>query len=155
MTDRDPLATPTLARLYMGQGHFDRARAVLHACLRRDPHDGHALVLVRRMQARSDAAVTLALVTDRGRPGSSGAPRLVVEWTALADSAACHVVIVATTQTGATAASWVTSTRARTAFGSWECALPFPRGSVSACIGCVDDRGWHVRAVARPLSWPE
>ncbi len=144
MTDRDPLATPTLARLYMGQGHFDRARTVLDACLRRDPFDGHALALVRRMHARSDATLAVTILRDR----------LTLRWTALGDADDCHVVIVASTQTGTTAATWVTSARARTAFGAWECTLPFPRGSVSACIGGVDRRGWFVRAVARPLSWP-
>lgn len=144
MTDRDPLATPTLARLYMGQGHFDRARTVLDGCLRRDPHDGHALALVRRLQARSDATLVVSIARDR----------LSLRWTALADADACHVVIVASTQTGNAAATWVTSTRARTAFGAWECALPFLRGSVSACIGTISVQGWSVLAVARPLSWP-
>lgn len=148
MTDRDPLATPTLARLYMGQGHFDRARTVLDACLRRDSLDGHALALVRRLQARSDASLLITLVDDEA------ADRLSIKWTALGDAEACHVVVVASTQTGRTAATWVTSTRARAAFGTWECPLPFPRGSVSACIGCVDAHGWYVRAVARPVSWP-
>jgi hypothetical protein len=144
VTDRDPLATPTLARLYMGQGHFDRARTVLDGCLRRDPHDGHALALVRRLQVRSDATLVVKLVRDR----------LVLEWTALADAESCYVVIVASTQTGSTAATWVTSTRARAAFGTWDHGLPFPRGSVSACIGTVGPHGWSVLAVARPLSWP-
>lgn len=144
MTDRDPLATPTLARLYLAQGHFDRARAVLDACLRRDPADGHALALVRRLQARCDAALNLAIVGDR----------VTAQWTAVPDIARCHVVLVACTQTGATAATWVTSSRPRAAFGTWECALPFARGTVSACVCGTDAGGWFVRAVARPVSWP-
>jgi len=45
----DPLATPTLARLYLEQGHFDRARAILRAALARNPYDGVARVLVARL----------------------------------------------------------------------------------------------------------
>lgn len=144
MTDRDPLATPTLARLYMGQGYFDRSRATLESCLRRDPFDGHALALVRRLQARTDATLGVVVVRDRAQ----------LKWTAVADAEACSVVLVAITQSGATAATWVTSTRCKTAFGSWDCALPFLRGSIAACVGRVQRGCWQPLAVARPVSWP-
>lgn len=152
MTDHDPLATPTLARLYMGQGYFDRARAVLEACLSRDATDGHALALVARLRARSDAALNVTL--HAAVPGVTQGDRASVAWTAVGHADECHVIVVAITQTGTTAATWVTSTRARTAFGSWECALPFPRGSVCASVGRIVDGDWQPLAVARPVSWP-
>ena len=144
MNDVDPLATPTLARLYLGQGHFDRARTVLSACLQRDPLDGHALAMLRRLDARSDASLTMALANDR----------LVLKWTGVASPSRHSVVVVAIAPAAGTATRWVGSVRCRDPFGRWECPLPFPRGSACACIGLVDARGWAVDTVARPLSWP-
>jgi tetratricopeptide repeat protein len=144
VNDLDPLATPTLARLYLGQGHFDRARAVLTACLQRDPKDGHALALLRRIDARSDASLAMTLNGDR----------LLLKWTGVARPSTRSVVVVAIAAMAGTAARWVTSMRCKDPFGRWECPLPFPRGSASACIGHVDSTGWAVDTVARPLSWP-
>lgn len=144
MNDVDPLATPTLARLYLGQGHFDRARNVLVACLQRDPHDGHALALLRRIDARSDASLSLTLAGDR----------LVLKWTGVVDANVRSVVVVAIAPVGGTTTRWVGGVRCRDPFGRWECPLPFPRGSACACIGRLDEQGWAVDTVARPLSWP-
>ena len=147
---RDPIATPTLARLYLGQGHSDRARAVIDDCLARDPSDGHALVLRDRLAARSEASVTIVHTGDALR----------LAWNAVEDPARAQIVLVAITQSGAPIATWVTSTRCATAIGQWEIALPFPRGSACACIGRVEPadrrstRGFAVLTVARPLSWP-
>jgi len=44
-----PLASVTLARLYLGQRQHDRARELLDAVLRRDPTDLSARVLARRL----------------------------------------------------------------------------------------------------------
>jgi hypothetical protein len=144
VSEADRLATPTLARLYLGQGHFDRARTVLEACLQRDPLDGHALVLWQRIHARSDATVVLTCQADR----------LVSKWTGVRDPGRCSVVLVAIAPVGNTATQWVSSMRCDAPFGRWECPLPFARGSASVCIGRVDEQGWSVEAVARPLSWP-
>jgi hypothetical protein len=151
---RDPIATPTLARLYLGQGHTERARAVIDDCLARDPWDGHALVLRDRLAARSEASVTIV------HTGES----LRLAWNGLEDPAGAQLVLVAITQSGAPIATWVTSTRCATAIGNWEIALPFARGSACACIGRVEagakatgggtTRGFAVLTVARPLSWP-
>jgi hypothetical protein len=147
---RDPIATPTLARLYLGQGHVERARAVIDDCLARDPWDGHALVMRDRLAARTGASVTIVHTGDALRLG----------WNAVEDPARAQVVLVAITQSGAPIATWVTSTRCATAIGSWEIALPFARGSACACIGRVESggnppaRGFAVLTVARPLSWP-
>ena len=147
---RDPIATPTLARLYLGQGHVERARAVIDDCLARDPWDGHALVLRDRLAARSEASVTIVHTGDALR----------LAWNAVEDPASAHVVLVAITQSGAPIATWVTSLRCATAIGSREIALPFARGSACACIGRVEPAGrrtaggFAVLTVARPLSWP-
>ncbi len=145
---RDPIATPTLARLYLGQGHVERARAVIADCLARDPWDGHALALRDRLAARSDATLTIVHDGDALR----------IAWNAVEMPTRAQVVLVAITQSGAPIATWVTSTRCATAIGSWEIALPFPRGSACACIGRLESGpgrpGLAVLTVARPLAWP-
>lgn len=143
--ERDPIATPTLARLYLGQGHVERARAVIADCLARDPWDGHALALRDRLAARSEASVAIAYDGDSLR----------ISWNAVEEPARAQVVLVAITQSGAPIATWVTSRRCATAIGSWEIALPFPRGSACACIGRLErGPGLAVMTVARPLAWP-
>jgi hypothetical protein len=142
---RDPIATPTLARLYLGQGHVERARDVIEDCLARDPWDGHALALRDRLAARSEATVTV---------GHSG-ELLQLAWNGVEQPARASVVLVAITLSGAPIATWVTSTPCATAIGSREIAVPFARGSACACIGYVEPgRGFAVLAVARPVSWP-
>ncbi len=144
MNDLDPLATPTLARLYLGQGHFDRARAVLLACIERNPGDGHALALLHRIEARSEANLVV----------STSGDRLVVKWTGVREPTTRSVVLVAIAPVGATATRWVSSVRCAEPFGRWDCPLPFGRGSVCASIGRPEASGWTVEAVARPVSWP-
>ncbi len=69
MTD-DPLASATLARLYLEQGHLDRARAVVRAALDRNPFDGRALVLARRIER----------LARPGLAGESDGTRLAIRW---------------------------------------------------------------------------
>lgn len=46
----DPLASPTLAALYLRQGHIKRAASVTDSLLKQDPEDGVALALGHRIQ---------------------------------------------------------------------------------------------------------
>ncbi len=64
MTERDLLASATLARLYMEQDHLGRAREVLDAALARAPLDGPALVLRARLAAHSPAHVQVEVDDD-------------------------------------------------------------------------------------------
>ncbi|RMG95013.1 MAG: tetratricopeptide repeat protein [Deltaproteobacteria bacterium] len=66
----DPLASATLARLYLEQGHLDRARGVIRAALERSPFDGRALVLAERLETLHRASLVL----------SSDGERLVARW---------------------------------------------------------------------------
>ncbi len=51
------LMSPTLARVYIQQGHLDKAEAMLAALLARDPEDGRARVLYNRLRRRPRAVV--------------------------------------------------------------------------------------------------
>lgn len=46
----DPLASPTLAALYLRQGHLERARQVTQQLLQRTPDDPTAHALARRVE---------------------------------------------------------------------------------------------------------
>ncbi len=46
----DPLASPTLAALYLRQGHIERAASVVESLLQQNPEDGVALALGHRIQ---------------------------------------------------------------------------------------------------------
>jgi hypothetical protein len=141
----DPIASLTLARLYLGQGHFGRAQEVLEECLRRDPQDGAALVLHARLAARRDAAVALTHTDGH----------VQATWSAVPLHPRAYLVVMAFAPGGPSLARWVSSRRCDSAMGQTRFALPFARGSVCACVGYVDDaRGFEVVAVARPLSWP-
>ncbi len=138
----DPLATMTLARLYLGQGHFAKAKAVLDECLRRDPLDGAALVLRARLATRSEA--TLALGESEGH--------LQARWSAVPTDPTYHVVV--TVFAPAAPATWVSSQPCGEPFGQARLALPLARGSVCGCIARVGAHGFEVLAVARPIPWP-
>lgn len=140
----DPLASLTLARLYLGQGHFAKAKDVLDECLRRDPFDGAALTLRGRLATRSEAALVLG--------ESEG--RLHARWSAVPSEPEHHVVVMAFAPAGIALAIWVSSQRCREPFGQARFGLPLPRGSVCGCVGRVGERGFEVIAVARPISWP-
>ena len=49
MKRRDPLASPTLAHLYVEQGHYTKAKAVLDTVIADDPCQGQALALRERL----------------------------------------------------------------------------------------------------------
>lgn len=55
----DPLASPTLAQLYLGQGKLERAQQVLERLLEDDPYAGAALALHRRLSARNLGEIAL------------------------------------------------------------------------------------------------
>lgn len=62
----EPLASPTLAQLYLAQGHLRRARATLDEVLDSDPYNGHALALLARMHDRPRAEVHASFVASEG-----------------------------------------------------------------------------------------
>ncbi|GEM_PF-1806758 len=55
----DPLASPTLAQLYVAQGHFGKARRVLASLLASDPFNGPALALQQRLTLHFHAMLTV------------------------------------------------------------------------------------------------
>ena len=58
MTRLDPIASATLAKLYIDQGHFTRAAKVIDAVLANQPFQGAALVLRERLRSHAPTSVT-------------------------------------------------------------------------------------------------
>jgi hypothetical protein len=144
VTGDDPIASPTLARLYLAQGHSDRARGVLAEVLRRDPYDGVALVLQRRVGKRDPAALACEMEGSRVR----------LRWTRVDADAAAHVVLVTFVRETDGARVRVTSVRCRGSNGSWDAPMAARAGAAAACIGALESGGsWRVLAVAPPIRW--
>lgn len=138
----DPIASPTLSRLYMSQGHWGRARSMLESIVARDPTDGDALALLARLGGTGGRVSTK-------RDGND----LVVRWQGL-PARGHHVVAVTTREHRGRVRTGVTSVPCREAFGEVRFALPSQRGSLAACAGRVDaEQGFVAIAIAPPLSW--
>ncbi len=67
----EPLASPTLAQLYLAQGHPRRARATLQEVLEDDPYNGHALVMLDRLHERARPDIYARFIASDDLEGSS------------------------------------------------------------------------------------
>lgn len=174
MRPPDPIASATLARLYMSQGHWVRARAILDEVLTRAPFDGDALALRARFEP------------PRPRLGASlEDDALCLRWQGVTDPGRYHVVVSMWGGQAAAAPSpsvhsslhrsvhppvhppvhpsvhpsvhppvqVVTSRPCTGAFGRHLLPRPWPRGHLVASLGRVEAHGFAPLAVAEPLGW--
>lgn len=140
----DPLASPTLAQLYLGQGKLDRAREVLDELLEDDPYAGAALALRHRLAHRERGALSIA--------GGVDGLRVRVELSG--DDLAAHVVLTTFELIeGGHTRQRVTSKPVGARRG--EVVFDAPRGpaSATACAATLDDGRVVVLAVAATHSW--
>jgi len=142
----DPIASATLARLYMAQGHWVRARAILDEVLAQAPFDGDALALRARMLP--------------GRPRLTAAVEddaLCLRWQGVTEPGRHHVVVSMwggdDTPSRLAPVQVVSSRPCTGAFGRHCLPRPWPRGILVASLGRVDDRGFAPQVVAEPLGW--
>lgn len=144
MSRPDPIASPTLARLYMSQGHWARARGMLEQLLDKDRLDPDALALMARIGQPSGR------LTVR-REGDD----LRLRWHAIATRPVTHLVAVTTRlDRAAVVRCGVTSVQCEEPFGELRFALPSERGAVAASVGrVVPGSGYVPLVVAPPLSW--
>jgi hypothetical protein len=140
MTAHDPIASPTLAQLYIAQGHLRKARAVVAEVLERDPLDGHALHLASRLRAVGEAQLTVSV--DAGE--------IALRWQRVPNAPRTHVVLVCFVD----GVVRVASVLCASSTGRWAARRPEAPGSAAACIGrVVPGHGFVPVAVARPVSW--
>lgn len=144
MRPPDPIASATLARLYMAQGHWVRARAILDEVLARAPFDGDALALRARFEPPRPR-LTATLEDDA----------LCLRWQGVTDPGCCHVVVSmwGSDEASSTLRQRVTSRPCTGAFGRHHLPRPWPRGILVASLGRVDAHGYAPHAVAEPLGW--
>lgn len=142
MTPPDPIASATLARLYMAQGHWVRARAILDEVLTRTPFDGDALALLARLRPARPRLV--AAIEDEG---------IGLRWQGVTEPERHHVVIAMWGGDGVPPHRCVTSRPCTGAFGRHHLPCPWPRGMLVAALGRVDHGGFAPQAVAEPLGW--
>jgi hypothetical protein len=74
------LASATLAQLYLEQGHTERALAICRELLERDPCNGHALVLERRMRVRPQATLGARFVSSSAAGVDIGVGQVELKW---------------------------------------------------------------------------
>jgi hypothetical protein len=141
----DPLASPTLAQLYVTQGHYDRAARVLDAVLSGDPENGHALALRKRLALRRRGEVVIERAKDE----------LSVRYRFDGSPSDAHVVVgLWRAQGGRAAAEPLVSQACPAREGQLSFLVPAGPGSASACLARLDSDGrLEVVAVAEPLTW--
>lgn len=76
----EPLASATLALLYLAQGHRARAQATLREVLCAEPSNGYALALQARMQPRPHAQLHARFVAASTTGIDIGAGELELHW---------------------------------------------------------------------------
>lgn len=146
MSHDDPLASPTLAQLYITQGHYAKAAKVLDVVLDDDPLNGFALALKHRLELRLGARLTAAHEGDRLEVRYE-LPR--------GDTAHVHLLVAAWTSPGGhPKAEPVQSIPCSAAKGRLALPLPSGPGSACACLARLDATGApRVLAVAPVLTW--
>lgn len=138
----DPIASATLARLYLKQGHTTRALAILDEVLGRAPFDGDALALRGRLVP--------------GRPRLSATVKdgvLSVRWQGLRAPERYALVVCLWGGDAVVPRPWVTSRPCTGAFGQHRFSFPWSTGVLIASIGRVEKAGFAPQVVAEPLGW--
>ncbi|MEZ4448885.1 MAG: hypothetical protein R3B09_05330 [Nannocystaceae bacterium] len=134
------LASPTMAQIFMHQGHLREARETIDAVLEGDPDAGAALVIRDRLRALDGPAIQ----------ARSDGRVLEVRWQeAPADA---HVLVIVFRGRGV----WVTSRACDGGAGQRRIDLPGPTrpGAASVCLAlCGDDGAPRPIAVTEALVW--
>ena len=165
----DPLASPTLAQLYLAQGHLGKARRVLRTLLQREPHHGQALALLDRLQLHATASLQIDECDDRDadRGQDDVQPRLTVRWRVrmdhvtgaaraeMRDTLSVVQVTHQRRQPGTPLCTRVTSFRCAQDQGERELGRPDGTASATFALACLRGGRLQVLAYSQPLSWSE
>lgn len=144
MTSRDPLASPTLAQLYIEQGHLRRARKVLGAVLEEQPLQGQALAMRDRLRHAGEGSLVC----------EHEGPEVRLRWQKVPTGPELHLVMVTTWREGEVVRKRVESSRHERSAGEHSLPAREAPASFVACIGAVDPaHGFVAVAVADPITW--
>lgn len=152
----EPLASVTLALLYLGQGHRSRARATLDEVLEAEPGNGYALALHDRMKTRPRPQLGARFVASSAAGIDIGAGELELSWSiAPAIVPADHrlfVVVGFASKDGRSLRYTSIPCLDRSATRR----LPAPLGPASAAVALVASKPGaplQILAVAEPTHW--
>ncbi len=140
---RDPIASTTIARLYIAQGHLRKAGRMLGVLLEQDPTDGAALHLRERLRLSKAPSLTAAV----------DAHALEIHWEGAAQLPPRHVVVASFLRVGTHPHVSVTSVGCTDAAGSCTFQRPARPGSAVVTLGFVGEHGFVAEAVTSPLVW--
>ena len=140
---RDPIASTTIARLYLAQEHRRKAARMLETLIERDPADGSALHLRERLHRTETPTLTAAV----------DETHLEVTWEGVRDAPARHVVVISYLGEGTLPRVQVTSVACEEAMGECTFARPREPGSAAVCLGFMGPGGFVAEAVTSPLVW--
>ena len=133
----EPLASPTLALLYLAQGHRGHARRTLDEVLSTEPDNGYALALHERMRQRPSAQLLARFVASSAAGVEIGAGQLEISWTLppelVAPDQRVHIVIAFATR----AANALRYTSIPCLDASATTRIPAPLGPASAALAMV------------------
>lgn len=153
----EPIASATLALLYLAQGHRSRAQATLDEVLELEPDNGHALALAERIRRRPSPSVSARFVASSAAGVDIGAGELELSWAIpreleLSDEHRLYVVV-----------GLAIRARPSLGFTSVPCLdrvatqrLPAPLGPASAAVALVASKPGapiEILALADPTSW--
>lgn len=160
----EPLASATLALLYLAQGHRSRAEATLREVLEIEPSNGYALALQDRMQPRPHARLLARFVASSTGIDTGGIDigvdlgigELELDWSiprAMVPADHRLDVVIA----------FATRDRASLRFTSIPCLdrtavqrIPAPLGPASAAVALLASKPCgplQLLAIAEPISW--
>ena len=148
----EALASPTLALLYLAQGHPRRARATLAEVLEAEPENGYALALLERLREPPEPKLDLGFIAG----AIEGAGELELRWSVHPgrDPGAPLHVVLAFAWPRAHEGLRYTSRRCEGLAGTLRLPAPLGPASLAAALVCnpPGDR-LHTLAVADSLSW--
>lgn len=143
-----PLASATLAQLYLAQGHPDQAAQIVDELLAKNPHDGHALALRTRMH--HPAAASLELL-DSSTAGPIRVRYRIGELESTMGPA--HVLLATAGLRPDQRAIRVTSIPCEGPAGMVEFRRPGGPGSARLALGCLRDGALRILAQSTVASW--
>lgn len=163
----EPIASSTLALLYLAQGHRARASATLNEVLELEPLNGYALALRERLRRRPQPSVSIRFVGSSAAGIDIGAGELELRWSippeliaSLGPERRIDIVIATATPTttamGSDGSLRYTSIPCLDRSATQRVAIPL--GPASAAVALIasapsGSRPLEFLAIAEPLSW--
>jgi hypothetical protein len=134
------LATATIARLYLQQGHYDKAQRVIASLLQAAPRHGEALALAKRLDICDQAAITKSRIVNG---------QIEVTWQVRRARAADGLVLRIDCFDAQAEGAQTFERICEGQSGRVHLPVPTPQGS---CVSCLVERGELREGLPQPLA---